>query len=81
MEKKSKKKARVEQQAFRIKVLVNPDGSVKTSLESEHGETPVLGLIFYHRLEPEILKFKKSVQKAISAYYQPEYKFNEGGNQ
>jgi len=55
--------------AFKIKLLIEPDGSVKTSLQAENDGTPIHGLIFFHHLEPEILKFKKSVQRAISAYY------------
>jgi hypothetical protein len=70
MDKKPKReKKMIEHPAFRIRVLVNPDGEIRTTVESEHGETPVQGLIFYHRLEPAILKFKKSIKRAISAYY------------
>jgi hypothetical protein len=57
------------QPTFQIKLVVKPNGSVRTALETEDGKTPVQGLIFYYKLEPEIVKFKKLVQRAISAHY------------
>jgi hypothetical protein len=57
------------QPSFQIKLVVKPNGSVRTSLETENGNTPVQGLIFYYKLEPEIVKFRKLVQRAISAHY------------
>ena len=53
---------------FQIKILVFPNGNVKTSLEVDRGEpTPIRGLALYSKLEPEILKFKSAVMRTISA--------------
>jgi len=60
------------QTPFRIKLYIDPDGSLQKSIEVENNHrVPLEGFQLYSRLEPEILKFRQAVHKVVSAYSEP----------
>ena len=67
---------------FKINIGITPRGEIDPSIQADQGNRiPLEAYELYHKLEPEILRFKKSIHKAISAYYQPETNITRRGNE